>query len=450
MALIGGGGGKGRKEVAKGGGIAFAYRLLGLGLTYGLIWLIADRYGPEANGYYNIFTAWMAVLSVVATLGLSASNVRSVAEYRATGEWGKLRPLHNGVLKVVVGMSVLMGVLLFCMRMIAPLDGPWSILSSTPVVIMACALPFAAVLLVNVEFIRGSKRIAISELLRSPAVLAVAFVGVALMSGGVRTPAVMHTIGFGVCALISLVVVRRWLTRVEQQNQAMYTPVNMREHLSMATPMIITSLVTTLNGRLDVIMLGWYAMPAVVGVYGTAVKISIATEFVISSMKTIAMPKIAEQFHGGKHDELNDTIQFSSAVIFWLTVPVTIILLVFPEWILSIVGPSFVEGASVLRIMAIAHFVSAASGMVGAFMNMTGNQVVFTRIVVVAVLLNLVLNLFLMPRYGMVGAAWASAVSLALWNIAAAVFIKRKHGINMFYWPLAGKRKPTHAGNGEQ
>ncbi|MFZ1687977.1 MAG: flippase [Flavobacteriales bacterium] len=450
MASIGGGGGKGRREVAKGGGIAFAYRLLGLALTYGLMTLIARRYGADANGYYNLFTAWMAVLSVVATLGLSASNVRSVAEYRAKEEWGKLRPLHNGVLRVVLGMSVLMGAILFGLRLIAPLDGPWSALSSTPVVIMACALPFAALLLVNVEFIRGSKRIAISELLRSPAVLAVAFIGVALMHGGVRSPSVMHAVGFGVCAVISLVVVRRWLGKVEREHQPLHIPVDMREHLTIAVPMIITSLVTTLNGRLDTIMLGWYAVPAVVGIYGTAVKISIATEFVISSMKTIAMPKIAEQFHGGKHDELNDTIHFSSGVIFWLTVPVTIILLVFPEWILSIVGPGFEQGATVLRIMAVAHFVSAASGMVGAFMNMTGNQMVFTRIVVVAVLLNLVLNIYLMPRYGMVGAAWASAVSLALWNISAAVFIKRKHDINMFYWPRMGKRKTVNADNGEQ
>lgn len=449
MAGIGGGGGQGRKEVAKGGGIAFAYRLLGLALTYGLMTLIARRYGADASGYYNLFTAWMAVLSVVATLGLSASNVRSVAEYRAKGEWGKLRPLHNGVLKVVLGVGVLMGVILFCLRLLAPLDGPWSALSSAPVVIMACAMPFAALLLVNVEFIRGSKRIAISELLRSPAVLAIAFIGVALVPGGVRTPSVMHAVGFGVCALISLVVVRRWLGKVERKNEAMYTPVDMREHLTMALPMIITSLVTSLNGRLDTIMLGWYAVPAVVGIYGTAVKISIATEFVISSMKTITMPKIAEQFHSGKHEELKDTIHFSSGVIFWLTVPVTMILLIFPSWILSIVGPGFEQGATVLRIMAVAHFVSAASGMVGAFMNMTGNQRVFTRIVVVSVLLNLFLNMYLMPRYGMEGAAWASAVALSLWNIAGAVYIKRKHDINMFYWPTFGKHRAAHAAEGD-
>jgi O-antigen/teichoic acid export membrane protein len=442
MAGIGGGG-KGRKEVAKGGGIAFVYRLMGLGLTYGIMALIAREYGASANGYYNLFTAWMAVLGVIATLGLSASNVRSVAEYRARNEWGKLRPLHDGVTRVVLGVSVLMSLILFALRQVAPASGPLSALGSTPVVIMACALPFAAILLVNVEFIRGSKRIAISELLRSPAVLVVAFAGCGialLFQHGPRTPSIAHAIGFGICAIISFVVVRRWLAKVQRDQQPVLHPIDMREHLSLALPMIITSLVTTLNGRLDTIMLGWYALPAIVGIYGTAVKISVATEFVISSMKTISMPKIAEEFHAGRTDELKDTIHFSSGIIFWLTVPVTIILLVFPAEILNLVGPGFDEGATVLRIMAVAHFISAASGMVGAFMNMTGNQKVFTRIVVVSVLLNLVLNMLLMPRYGMEGAAWATAVSLALWNVAGAVYIKRKHDINMFYWPFTGKR----------
>lgn len=440
---------KGRRELVGGGGIAFLYRLLGLALTYALITLIARRYGAEANGYYNVFTAWMAVLGVVTTLGLNSSNVRSVAEYRARGEWGLLRPLHNGVLRVVLITGVALGAVVYLLGMASSFDGPLSGSSGAPMLIMTCAIPAAGLLLVNVEFIRGSKRVAISEFLRSPALLALTFLGVLVFSGGARTPAVMHALALGVCGSISFVVVRRWLDRVEREHEMTPGKVNMREHLLMALPMIITSLVTTLNGRLDTIMLSWYSIPAVVGVYGTAVKISVATEFVISSIKTIAMPRIAELYHGGERHELVDTIRFSSAIIFWLTLPVTLVLCLFPEWILSLVGPGFERGATVLRIMALAHFVSATSGMVGAFMNMTGSQAAFTRIVVVSVVLNGLLNVLLMPRFGMEGAAWAAAISLATWNIASAVYIRGRHGINMFYWPFRAAHAREHGGRRE-
>ncbi|MEO8732747.1 MAG: hypothetical protein ABI373_00315, partial [Flavobacteriales bacterium] len=85
-------GNKGRRELLGGGTVAFAYRIIGLGFTYGLIKLIAKHYGASGNGIFNIYTAWMAVFGALVTLGLNSSNVRSVAEYRAKGEWGKLRP----------------------------------------------------------------------------------------------------------------------------------------------------------------------------------------------------------------------------------------------------------------------------------------------------------------------------------------------------------------------
>ena len=111
---------------------------------------------------------------------------------------------------------------------------------------------------------------------------------------------------------------------------------------------------------------------------------------------------------------------------------------------MGVLGPEFVAGANVLRIMTVAHFISASSGMVGAFLNMTGGQVVFSRIVLAAVALNVVLNLLLIPTFGMMGAATAAGITLSLWNIAGAVVIYRKHGINMYYIPWVTKHKSSH------
>lgn len=75
--------------------------------------------------------------------------------------------------------------------------------------------------------------------------------------------------------------------------------------------------------------------------------------------------------------------------------------------------------------------------MVAVFLNMTGNQVFFTKLVAVSTTLNIVLNWFLIPRYGMEGAAWASMFSIVLWNIIGAIFIYRKYAIMTFFNPLS-------------
>lgn len=427
---------KDQRELVGGGAVAFLYRILGLVFTYGLMLVIARRFGPEGNGYYNLFTAWMAVLGVLATMGLSSSNVRSVAEYSARGEWGRLRPLHNGVLRTVLPFAAMLSVMLLAWRL-AVLHG-WAGHGGIPppvMLAMALVLPFSALQLVNVEFIRGTKRVAVSELLRSPAVLGLTLLGAALVGGGAMMPVVVNALVIAGCSVLSFYLVRRYVRQIERRNNAERLPINMREHLALALPMIITALSSSLNGRLDTIMLAWYRPSDIIGIYGTAVRISIGIEFVIGAIKTIAMPQIAGMYHSGQHDQLKETLNYAAKLVFWTTAPVSVLLIVFAEPIMGFVGPEFTQGATVLRIMTLAHFISASSGMVGAFLNMTGGQVAFSRIVVVSVIINLVLNFALIPPYGMLGAAIAAGVTLSLWNIAGAVYIYRRHGINMYYVP---------------
>ncbi len=436
---------KGQRELVGGGAVAFAYRIMGMLFTYGLMLAIARRFGPEGNGYYNLFTAWMAVLGMLATLGLSSSNVRSVAEYRAKGEWGRLLPLHKGVLRAVIPFSLLISLLFLAWRELASRGLVGDAGLPGPVMLaMALVMPFTALLLVNVEFIRGTKRVAVSELLRSPAGLGLTLLAVLVLSGNVMTPVMASATATATCALFAFYLVRRYIRLLVTKNQAPPLGVNMREHFALALPMMITALASSLNGRLDTIMLAWYRPSDVIGIYGNAVKISIAIEFVIGAIKTIAMPKIAEMYHSGKRTELRETLDYASKLVFWTTAPVSVLLLLFAEPIMGVLGPEFVAGANVLRIMTVAHFISASSGMVGAFLNMTGGQVVFSRIVLAAVALNVVLNLLLIPPFGMMGAATAAGITLSLWNIAGAVVIYRKHGINMYYIPWVTKHKSSH------
>jgi O-antigen/teichoic acid export membrane protein len=371
-----------------------------------------------------------------------------VAEYSAKGEWGRLRPLHNGVLRTVIPFAVLLGLGFLAWRALV-LRGMVGDGGLPPPVMLAIALvlPFSALLLVNVEFIRGTKRVAVSELLRSPAGLGLTFLAVLLIAGNTMTPVMASACATAGLALLGYFLVRRYIANIVARNDAAPLPISMREHLALALPMIVTALANSLNGRLDTIMLAWYRPSDIIGIYGTAVKISIGIEFVIGAIKTIAMPKIAEMYHGGRHGELVETLDYAARLVFWTTAPVSVILFIFAEPIMGILGPHFTEGANVLRIMTVAHFISASSGMVGAFLNMTGGQVVFSRIVVAAMGLNVLLNLLLIPRFGMVGAATAAGVTLSLWNIGAAIYIYRKHGINMYYIPGMTKHRATHGDN---
>jgi O-antigen/teichoic acid export membrane protein len=429
-------------ELLKGGSVALIYRVLGMGFSYALLWAIARSHGTEGVGQYYTFVYYTTVFTVLSALGLSSSVIRSVAEYRVKSYFGHIRDLYSGVLRTVLPLGLLVGTAIFFGAgfLAQVVNGEQDLVTAFR--ILGCTLPFSTLLLVNVEFIRGWKKVAISEFFRTPAVVLVTLLvllGLFFTPTPAYTPVLVYGCAVVLACAVTTVIIRRTIAQaLPAAEDGSATPLNMREHLRMSLPMIVTSFIQMMNGRVDVLMLGAYYATSAVGIYSVAVKIAVGTEFIISSIKSIAMPKISELYWSGQKDELHRTMRFTAKLIFLLTSPIMLVLVLFAEPLLRIAGPDFVEGATSLRILALTHFVCAVSGMVGAFMNMTGDQVAFTRMVVVSIVVNVLLNLLLMGPYGMNGAALAAGLSYMLWNLWGAVYIWQKHRIRTFYWPFSG------------
>lgn len=76
--------------------------------------------------------------------------------------------------------------------------------------------------------------------------------------------------------------------------------------------------------------------------------------------------------------------------------------------------------------------VNAFCGSIGVYLNMTGKQQVFQVVLLSALGVNVVLNYFLIPKFGMTGAAIATSVSMILWNAAAVLYVYQKDGVKTF------------------
>ena len=70
---------------------------------------------------------------------------------------------------------------------------------------------------------------------------------------------------------------------------------------------------------------------------------------------------------------------------------------------------------------------------------MTGNQNIYASILFIGAVLNIVLNLILIPLYGINGAALASMSSLIIWNLSMVLVVKKKLGFYTFYIPFINK-----------
>ena len=95
-------------------------------------------------------------------------------------------------------------------------------------------------------------------------------------------------------------------------------------------------------------------------------------------------------------------------------------------------GPAFESGAVCVLCLAFGQLVNALCGPVMYLLNMTGHERVAQRILWVAALLNLALNVWAIPRFGILGAAASTAATMVLWNVAAAVAVHRRLGLSVW------------------
>ena len=85
--------------------------------------------------------------------------------------------------------------------------------------------------------------------------------------------------------------------------------------------------------------------------------------------------------------------------------------------VLGIFVSDFTAGYVALLVLLAGQLINAVSGPVGYVMTMTGHQHRAARIIGVCAFVNIVLNAMLIPLFGMSGAASATAITTAMWNL---------------------------------
>ncbi|MEX0595981.1 MAG: MATE family efflux transporter, partial [Candidatus Paceibacterota bacterium] len=198
--------------------------------------------------------------------------------------------------------------------------------------------------------------------------------------------------------------------------------------LKTASPMMFSGLLIYLLNWTDIIMLGMMVDEKQVGIYNIAYKIGSVGFLIIVSVSTIITPQMAALYGKGDTFELKKLVHQATRLIAILSIPLILVLVLFNEFILSFFGSEVVAGSDTLIIVSIGVLFSAMVGNVDQILNMTNNQVILRNITFLVFVINVVLNLLLIPIYGINGAAIASLISNVIINLLCVYYIKKKLG----------------------
>ncbi len=382
---------------------------------------LANLLGPAGYGLYYYILSWVGIIVVVAAFGIPSTVVKFVGQYAGATERASNL---SGLVRWSVKTSLLLS---------AAAVAVWTLFVAAVVeegrkelfLIGAILIPLLTTTRVSRGLLRAFKFIPWTyapQLCRHLGILA----GCALLFVLARPmdtqAALLVTI---VAVSLGLIVAFSRLRTSTAVPAELPNHDHRKEWVSASWPLMLLGSFSLLINQTDILMLGALTTDSDVGVYQAASRTAALAGIVLVTASVAMGPQIAHLHSAGKITSLQKIVRSAAHWIFWPTLVIALLFLLFSEQIVKLFGPEFVAAAPVLSILVVGHVFNAGGGVARELLSYTGFQVEASRLMLMGVVFNVVANAAGILLYGPKGAAIATATTFLLLTIAF-VYTSRK------------------------
>lgn len=408
--------------------------IIGLGTSV----IVARFYGAEIVGVVAILNSFFGIVLVFTLLGTTTSILRLIPEYKVKYSATAAYHLYRKIRIFVISSSMVIGLILFLSSGLIAGD-----IFGRPDLKFLFQISSALLVFKTLQSLSGQGIRAVNNInaytkiqLVGPITYAVLLIVLTYFFYNKYNPIYIQYFNTVFVSLISLYIINATF-RKQRNISDIKKSVSYKKIFNISFPMFLTSSMMVIMGQIDTLMIGVLRTETEVGYYAIGFKIAMMTTFVLSAINTVIAPKFSELFHNNNINELFKVAKKSTKLIFWTAVPILVIFVVFGKWlIINIYGIEFEKSYVVLVVISIGLFVDAISGSVMYFMSMCGFERTLRNIMFVALFFSVILNLLLIPLFGIIGAAIATAFIKILWNIMLTIYIYKQYNDYFFYIPL--------------
>ena len=423
------------KKLLSGSGLVMAFKVAGAGAGYVFAYLITSNYGARAFGIFELSLTALTIASLFGRLGLDGALVRFIPEFVEKKAPEHLRKVYGYALFLALPFSMVLAALLYVFSDAIALQ-LGSELLGVAFRVTAFLVPFSTWFGLNSEAFRGMRRMVEYSVFQRGTVILLAIIAFlsfqhfAVELEANLLPLVAFGIGLVLLALISGSHTPKAVSQIIPANSSdkLIEPLKIKPLLRVAFPMLLSTSMFMIMNWTDTIMIGYYLDETGVGVYRLAFKVATLITFAQFAINSIAAPMFSS-FYAKKDlpgmKKITRNIGYMNIAI---STPIFIAIIIFPNFVLDIFGEEFSAGVSPLIVLAIGQIINALCGPVMYLLNMTGKEKKARNIIIVASVINLALNFYFIPIYGLMGAAYATAISTSVWNVMAVIQIKKDYG----------------------
>lgn len=209
--------------------------------------------------------------------------------------------------------------------------------------------------------------------------------------------------------------------------------------VSYSLYMTMTLAIALLLQRVDIFMLGYFTTAEDVGVYAIVLLAVPVIGLINNALSQRLAPQIAIYSAENKQNELRDAVSQHVDIVLILTVPIYAIFMTVGADLITIVGEEYRVEPTLMWMLSSAYFVQASVSSCGFLLSMTGAFRKELPVLLVALILNGLMNYFWIPAYGTTGAAAATLVSLVVSNSIRVIIIYKIYN----FFPIGNRAYKT-------
>jgi O-antigen/teichoic acid export membrane protein len=391
-------------------GTIFIIRVVSAALAYLSQILLARWMGGSDYGVYVYVWTWVLLLGSMMDFGISASAQKIIPEYRTNGEYALLRGFLTGSRWMTFIVSSLLSLLLAGMvKWLSPWIDAGEIV---PLYVGCLTLPAFVVANTQDGIARSHDwmRLGLMPQFIVRQSLIIGFTAGAFALGfhlGAAAAMLASASAVWIAMIGQMLALNK---RLDGHIAAGPKSYDFRGWLAISLPILLVEGFYLLLSYTDVLVLQQFRSSEEVGVYFAVVKTLALVSFIHYAMSATTAHRFAEYHALGDKPRLSAYVAHAIKWTFWPSLAATVLLLALGKPLLWLFGPKFVIGYDIMFVAAIGLVVRSAIGPVERLLNMLGHQHICALAYALSFVMNVVLCVALVPRFGGHGAAAATSI----------------------------------------
>lgn len=419
------------KKLAKTSIIVLVALLLSKVFTYLYRIIIARYFGPEFYGLFSL--AFMIIGFFVAffSFGISEGLLRFISLYKGKEEINKIKYIFKFSIILLFFSSIVSALILFFIAEFISL----SIFHNPNLTVF---LKFFSILVplwifsnLFLATIRAYEKIAwhsfILNILDNGVKLLFLIIFIFI---GIKTNAIIFSfiLGFLAMFIVSYFVLKYSISEIFEKGSLTKSLKNrIRSDLfSYSWPLLFLSFLYLIFTWIDTFVIGYFQGAVEVGFYNAAIPIALLLNFAPDIFMQLFFPLITREFARKNMKLIKELSKQIGKWIFIINLPIFLIFLLFPGTIINFLfGPQYLVAENALRFLSIGVFLSATARVSHYLISMKGKSKILLFNVIIISIVNIILNIILVPKYGISGAAFATMISYILLNLFLIIEAKK-------------------------